>query len=318
MNVHFYIRGAHFLCKKTLNQYLYNSNLEKEKKIKMILKRRMNSMKRYDITTIEKAFTHGGVFHADDVFSTALIKMLNPNVEVERGFQVPEDFVGVVYDIGGGEFDHHQTDKALRANGKPYAAFGLLWRSYGHELLEDKYVEDFDRLFVEQLDYSDNTGEFNLLANVISKMNPNWNENISADAAFDKAVAFAMEILEHYMANYRAKENAYKEVEKYIINSEILVLPKFVPWKEAVCHRDIYYVIFPSNRGGYNIQAVPMSPHDITLKKGFPEAWRGCQVDRLRELTGVETVTFCHSAGFMSATETLEDAIKLAKISMRQ
>lgn len=274
-------------------------------------------MKRFDIKTIKKGFTHSGGFHADDVFSTALIKMLNPNIEIIRGFQVPENFQGIVYDIGGGEFDHHQADKELRDNGKPYAAFGLLWRSYGHMLLQEEDVIDFDRLFVEPLDHSDNTGEFNLLANVISKMNPNWDEDISEEAAFCKAVDFAMGILEQYMVNYKAKRKATIEIEKYITDTDVLVLPEYIPWKDAVCHRDIYYVIFPSNRGGYNIQAVPVSSHDITLKKGFPKAWRGCQMRELRKITNVDTVTFCHSSGFMAATETLKDAVTLAKLSMK-
>lgn len=274
-------------------------------------------MKKYDIKTIKNGFTHGGIFHADDVFSTALIKMLNSSIEIIRGFQVPEKFQGIVYDIGGGEFDHHQAEKEFRKNGMPYAAFGLLWRSYGHMLLDDNDVNDFDRLFVQPLDYSDNTGEFNLLANVISKMNPNWDDAMSIEAAFNKAVDFAMGILEQYMSNYKAKRKATEEVEKYITDSEILVLPQYIPWKEAVCHRDIYYVIFPSNRGGYNIQAAPVACHDITLKKGFPEVWRGCNTDQLRKMTNVETVTFCHSSGFMAATDTLEDAVKLAELSMR-
>lgn len=74
-----------------------------------------------------KAFTHGGKFHADDVFSAALLKILNPEIQIERGFQVPENYDGVVFDIGGGEFDHHQADARVRENGVKYAAFGLLW-----------------------------------------------------------------------------------------------------------------------------------------------------------------------------------------------
>ena len=47
-----------------------------------------------------KAFTHGGKFHADDVFSTALLLLARPDLEVQRGFAVPEGFDGIVYDIG--------------------------------------------------------------------------------------------------------------------------------------------------------------------------------------------------------------------------
>ena len=38
---------------------------------------------------IKKAFTHAGKFHADDVFSAALLRIMNPDVIIERGNQVP-------------------------------------------------------------------------------------------------------------------------------------------------------------------------------------------------------------------------------------
>ena len=36
------------------------------------------------------AFTHSGKFHADDVFSAALLLYLNPEITITRGKQVPE------------------------------------------------------------------------------------------------------------------------------------------------------------------------------------------------------------------------------------
>ena len=49
-----------------------------------------------------KAFTHSGKFHADDVFSSALLLYLNPQITITRGNRVPEDYDGIVFDIGRG------------------------------------------------------------------------------------------------------------------------------------------------------------------------------------------------------------------------
>ena len=49
-----------------------------------------------------RGFTHGSKFHSDDVFATAFLKIINPGIEIIRGFEVPEDFDGIVYDIGRG------------------------------------------------------------------------------------------------------------------------------------------------------------------------------------------------------------------------
>ena len=75
------------------------------------------------------AFTHSGKFHADHVFSAALLLYLNPEIQIIRGNQVPEEFSGIVFDIGRGQYDHHQKDSRIRENGIPYAAFGLLWET---------------------------------------------------------------------------------------------------------------------------------------------------------------------------------------------
>ena len=41
-------------------------------------------------------FTHAGKFHADDVFATALLQILRPDIKIARGFTVPDDFDGIV------------------------------------------------------------------------------------------------------------------------------------------------------------------------------------------------------------------------------
>ena len=35
-------------------------------------------------------FTHAGKFHADDVFATALLQILRPDIKITRGFVVPD------------------------------------------------------------------------------------------------------------------------------------------------------------------------------------------------------------------------------------
>ena len=34
-----------------------------------------------------RGFTHGSKFHSDDVFATAFLKILNPGIEITRGFE---------------------------------------------------------------------------------------------------------------------------------------------------------------------------------------------------------------------------------------
>ena len=153
-------------------------------------------------------FTHGGKFHADDVFSTALLQIVRPDIKITRGFTVPDDFEGIVYDVGGGLFDHHSEPRETRPNGVPYAAFGLLWRVLGAQLVGEHQARLMDENFIQPLDLNDNTGEQNSLADAIGSFNPLWDSKADPDECFWRAVPVAKTILENEIAAANAVNRA--------------------------------------------------------------------------------------------------------------
>ena len=161
-----------------------------------------------------KGFTHGGKFHADDVFSSALLLYFNPKITITRGNKIPEDFKGIVFDIGRGKYDHHQRDSRVRENGVPYAAFGLLWEELGAEILGEELAVKFDESFVQPLDRNDNTGEKNELATLIGNFNPSWDVENGENEAFSTAVQTAGMILVNMFEKYKGNERAEKRVEE--------------------------------------------------------------------------------------------------------
>lgn len=263
----------------------------------------------------ESGFTHGGKFHADDLFSTALLRILNPEIQVSRGFEVPEDFEGIVYDIGRGRYDHHQEDKEIRENGVPYAAFGLLWREYGECILTEEEASDFDEEFIQPLDESDNTGSDNALAHVLSRFNPNWDSEDTFDQRFWEAEKIAEDMLVRYLEAVQGTRRAFQLVEEAKQQSDgvILCLPRFAPWKKAVIGTGYQFVIYPSNRGGYCVQGVPVSEEDRTLVCDFPREWWGADRDKLRVISGIGEAGFCHPNGFIAGAETKEGVISMAE-----
>lgn len=194
------------------------------------------------------AFTHGGKFHADDVFSAALLLYLNPEIVIVRGNRVQEDFDGIVFDIGRGRYDHHQKDSRVRENGVPYAAFGLLWEELGGAILGEELAAEFDEAFVQPLDNNDNTGEKNELATLIGNFNPAWDAQGGSDAAFFQAVSVAGMILENKFERYRGNERADRQIEEVLAAHEravvsgetaerdaaILILPYFIPCQKRL------------------------------------------------------------------------------------
>ena len=274
------------------------------------------------------AWTHNGKFHADDVFSAALLLYLNPEIRIFRGNRVPEDFAGIVFDIGRGRYDHHQKDSRIRENGIPYAAFGLLWEELGADILGEELAEKFDESFVQPLDNNDNTGEKNELASLIGSFNPAWDSEDNNDEAFFQAVSVAGMILDHKFERYLGNERADQRVnellkakeEQSLENTEdsrILVLPEFVPCQKRLSETQIAFVIFPSNRGGYCIQP-QKKEYSMNYKCSFPSEWLGLEGEELVQATGLESSSFCHKGGFLMTMGTLEDALEACRISLRK
>ena len=283
-----------------------------------------------------KAFTHSGKFHADDVFSSALLLYLNPQITITRGNRVPEEYDGIVFDIGRGRYDHHQRDSRVRENGVPYAAFGLLWEELGGEILGGTLAQRFDEEFVQPLDNNDNTGEKNELASLIGNFNPVWDETEAADGVteeerdrglsvgFLRAVQVAGMVLENKFARYRADARADEKINQVLAMQEtqggdarILVLPKFVPCQKRLKETDTAFVIFPSNRGGYCIQP-QKKPDSMNYKCSFPKQWLGLENEELQKATGLASAGFCHKGGFLMTVGDDADAIRACEISLEE
>lgn len=224
--------------------------------------------------------THSSRFHADDVLSAALLKISGviPDVSViQRVGRVPQDFDGLAFDIGGGEFDHHQHNARVRPNGNKYAAFGLLWNAVGVEYIAGKYktdiktatdaTEKFDVEFVTPMDLSDNFGTKkypNTLSSIIASMNDPKYTNQETNNIFTETANYYCKPLE------RAIYNSYK-LTKDKIQAKILAVSDFITLpldadidRSAFEGTKVKYIIKKSHRGTYNITTV--EPYKIPLE----------------------------------------------------
>lgn len=263
--------------------------------------------------------THSGVFHADDVFATALLVTLNPDIAIVRSDSVPVGFEGVAYDVGGGPFDHHRERLRRRSNGVPYASFGLLWERYGHLLVDDKDdAQLIDRELVQPIDLTDNTGVGNPLSRCVADFNPfPGAPKGDYDDAFWDAVTWARGVIERRVASVRHARMDVSYVSQRMAECDgcILVFDRPVMWKRTVVGSTYEYVVYPSLRGGYNVQCVPVSMDDQTPVKAFPQEWWGGDARELQRITSVEDFTFCHHAGFLCAANSLVGALKIANLA---
>lgn len=274
---------------------------------------------------VKHVVTHAGMFHADDVFSYALLNLVNNIQEnpvkyhlerVNNAVDIPEN-ADIVFDIGGGKFDHHQDLNQFHEdeNNTPYASFGLLWKEHGHEIIDyfvkdmknvsqetkDSIFNSFEKSLVVPIDANDNgifTNDFSV-SNVIR----DFNDEAGSDSAFLNAAILAQTIIGRRLGNVVVKVTKEQAIllNTTFITPEIAVLPFHGPYsKLSELHPELKLVIYKSNRNGFNINVVRDKLED------------GTSVDRFtipQSAATMQGVVFLHKAGFLMVTDTKENAI---------
>lgn len=278
--------------------------------------------------------THSGHFHADELLAVATLLIKFPEAEVvrsrdekviETGDIVVD--VGQIYDPAKRRFDHHQKAGAgERANGIPYASFGLIWKEYGEEVSggsdEAKVV---DEKLVAPIDAGDNG--LSLIENSIHGIVPytmwdyfdSFGNETDDPAGFDKgffeALPHAKALLEREIraaqrsvAGWREVEDVYKKSD----DKKIIILDRVLHWKRVLIPSEAIFVIWPSS-SGWTVRGVPDDVHSFNTKKPFPTSWGGLEGETLAAVSGVPDAYFCHRNLWIAGTRTREGAIDLAK-----
>lgn len=299
----------------------------------------MNETDKKQAREVTHLYVHGGMMHADDVLAAAMLKELRPDLVIERVRALPDPLPdhALAADIGGGVFDHHQPDAALREDGHKHAACGLVLEAVQDDLFPDGVPAPFaeDVRSIEDQDNGVAPGKENPLTNLVRGMNPQWDETRTLDQAFSEAVDF---VQAEYLKPYRergklslaeqkiltdkqavldarradATEKAKTVVRDAFARSDgfTVVFDKAgVPWKDALCPTSARYVVYPSARGGWNLQCVPPEPRSFAQKEPLPESWLSKEG---REQSGA---TFVHPGRFLAAFPTRETAIAGAELS---
>ncbi len=283
--------------------------------------------------------THNGTMHADEVFATAFLSLYFGSFKVIRVSEVPIDISPntLVYDIGKGKFDHHQSDARVRDNGIKYSSFGLLFEEFGIDFLKKMKLKNtkaiynyFVKDFIEGIDAIDNgifpdvkaNYKVKTVSDIIKIYNPSYLSNDSEDGQFIKVVNLAESILTEELKNVVGKVEAASKVKKLLNKTKgpLLILDEYLPYEETVltslAGKKIKFVIYPSNRGGFGIKTVPISTTDKTSRVYFPKSWGGLSNSDLEEVTGIKGSLFCHTNRFLMTASTLDTAKKLAEIAL--
>ena len=281
--------------------------------------------------------THSGTMHSDEVFATAFLSLYLGDIKVYRSkgddlLEVNTD--SIIYDIGRGEYDHHQIDAEKRDNGITYSSFGLLWKKFGKDYLEKNNYDNIDLLFdgidkdlVEGIDADDNgffpkidaNYKVKTLPNIIKIFNPSYDSGEKEQEQFLNACNLAKIILEEEIIYINGKVISDKKVDEIINNSDTskgyLYLEEYIPFEDAIMANPkgegILFVAYPSNRGGYAIKTVGKNANDRTARRLFPEEWKGLEGQELEKVSNIKGLRFCHSGRFIVNCKDYDSMIKV-------
>lgn len=276
-----------------------------------------------DLFKVKRIVTHAGRFHTDDVMSTVFLLNINPKLEIIRIDEYETDDFNeeeLVFDIGGGMFDHHEEEREINDYGDPFSAFGKLWRAYGKDFLKknkftnvDEAYNRFYEYYVSKIDLGDNNGYKNVKPRffeneLIVKFNPTWYEKQNnkkiENEQFYKVVEFGKLLFDNWIRRvYEDVEmsNIEKNIWDRALNNEengIIVLEERIRWQPLINKEDnekIKLIITKNDRGGYTV--VSKDSNLIKVQKS-------------------EYLDFVHPSQFMGVAETLDKAIKGAKYSL--
>ena len=309
-------------------------------------------------STAKTVITHNGLFHADETFGTAFLSLLLSSevrvVHTRNPAQIEQAYValdvGGVYDNAKLRYDHHQRDflDVHEGTSIKLAACGLIWRHFGtclitklHPELDIEQVktlwQSVDETICRPVDMQDNgqctfkTDGAEAQALTVSMMVSSFNQQDIYSPAQDAAFLRVVEILKEYVLNFlRAGANKLqllKEAEEAVraqLGSKVLVLDKFLPYREAVLKANAEeggqfdLVTYPA-KGQWNIQTVPVddTPENFYSQRvSLPERlWGLTGPDASKESLGGSVLVFCHKTGFLAAVkaDTADDARKAAE-----
>ena len=100
-----------------------------------------------------------------------------------------------------------------------------------------------------------------------------------------------------------------------------MILKTGCPWLQQLLkidvNNEVLFVISPDDHHAeYKIQTVKKSVDTFQARKDILESIRGKSSDEINSIIKIDDAIFCHKAGFIASTKSMESALKIGKLSM--
>jgi len=275
-----------------------------------------------------KCVTHSGKFHADDVFTWAmLLYFLDEELSLTRTRDSSVMAEGdIVFDVGGiyappsGRFDHHQREYT-----GPYSSAGMTlnWlektgkvSGNAAQMLRDKAIDYVDAV--------DNGRQQPLMGStcitmLIDSFNTGCQTKEDFDLAFHEAANTILQFISRLMISLQKKEGDRDKViaamsEAEAKESNTIIFEYRVEWKDAYFENNgsnhrTEFVLYPNLEGAWQAMAISPERNSFAQKRSFPESWAGLKDGELAAVTGKSDAIFCHKNRFIAVFKSKESLL---------
>ena len=170
----------------------------------------------------------------------------------------------------------------------------------------------------------------------IGRLNPRWwiENPRPQDELFREAMEIAKEeylisVTFLFFNNFGARKIMREVIsQRFSVDPSgaILFINKTVFWKEPLMELEkelgiegeIKLVIYVDKLSGeYRVQSAPVKLGSFESRCPLIKEWRGLDMSRLREVSGIEDAVFCHHSGFIGGAKSYESTFKMAKLSLK-
>ena len=174
------------------------------------------------------------------------------------------------------------------------------------------------------------------LSKRVSHLRPNWNEESNDQILYERFLE-AVELTGKeflYHLNYYGKtwmpardivQKAFDNRDQIDSSGRIVYLAEHCPWLEHLMEiedelgieGEILYGIF-GEKDSFRVRALPLAKGGFALRLPLPKPWRGLRDEELSEVVGIKDCVFTHASGFIGGNKTLEGAIGMARLALKQ
>jgi len=172
-------------------------------------------------------------------------------------------------------------------------------------------------------------------ANRVARLNPEWCEpNADQSERFILALDVAeqefldqVKFIAHvFLPAYSIVKDAFDRRFETHKSGKILYFDFGFPWKSHLKqieeesklndNEKVLFAIIKNSEEDFRLNTIPVSEGSFKFRKGIVQNWRGLELSKLAEISGINDIIFVHTTGFIGGAKTKESVFKMAEVSL--